>query len=438
MKIVVIGAGFAGLKFARSLNNKPGFEILLLDKYNYHQFQPLFYQVATAGLDASNISFPLRKAFQKSKNVRIRLAQVQSVNTHEQLVQTDIGDFEYDKLVIASGADTNWFGNQKLIDNAFGMKSTVEALQIRHRLLLNFEDVFKTSDPLEIRRLMTIVVVGGGPTGVELAGAIAEMKRYVLPRDYPELDFKTMHIYLLEGGPRTLGPMSEKSQIQSQQYLERLGVRVKTNTILKDYDGVSATLSTGETIETATVIWAAGIRGNVPKGIDPSLIARGNRIKVDRYNKVLGMENVYALGDVAYMETPKFPNGHPQVATVAINQAKNIANNFRWMEMKSPKNLQEFEYHDKGSMATVGRNLAVADFPKPKLHFGGFLAWLIWMSLHLMLILGVKNRLQVFINWVYNYMTYDQSLRLIFTEFCRPKTSTQQSALSKQSEKIQL
>jgi NADH dehydrogenase len=249
------------------------------------------------------------------------------------------------------------------------------------------------------------------------------MKKYTLPNDYPEIDFSKMKIYLLEGTGATLGPMSKKSQEQSQKYLERLGVTVKLNTILKDYDGEIATLSTGETIETTTVIWAAGITGNVPEGIDPSLTVRGNRIKVDRFNKIPGMENIYALGDVASMETPNYPNGHPQVANVAINQAKNLANNFRRIEMKSnPDRLEEFEYKDKGSMATVGRNLAVVDIPKPKLHFGGFLAWLIWMFLHLVLILGVKNKIQVFINWIYNYITYDQSLRLIFKVFHRPRT----------------
>ena len=243
-------------------------------------------------------------------------------------------------------------------------------------------------------KLLTIVIVGGGPTGVELSGAIAEMKKYVLPNDYPEINFNLMNIYLLEGTDKTLGALSEKSQEQSQKYLEKLGVIVKLNTILKDYDGMTATLSSGETIETATVIWAAGVKGNVPKGIDPALVVRGNRIKVDRYNKVQGSENIYAVGDVAYMETPNYPKGHPQVANVAINQAKNLGNNLIRMEMKS-RIAEEFEYHDKGSMATVGRNLAVVDIPKPKLHFGGFFAWLIWMFLHLVLILGVKNRLQV-------------------------------------------
>lgn len=422
MKVVIIGAGFAGLKLARSLNNKAGFEVLLIDKFNYHQFQPLFYQVATAALDASNISFPLRKAFHKSKNVRIRLATVLEVQPQNKIIITDTGDIPYDILVIASGADTNWFGNEQMKENAFPMKSTVEALQLRHRLIQNFEDVIIATDPQQIQRLLTIVIVGGGPTGVELAGAISEMKRYVLPADYPEIDFNKMKIFLCEGSPKTLGVMSEKSAEQSQKYLQNLGVEVRTTTVLKEYDGFTATLNTGEKIETATVIWAAGIKGNVPKGIDPSLIVRGNRIKVDRYNRVTGFDNIYALGDVAYMETPKYPHGHPQVANVAINQAKNVGNNLRRIEMKSnAATLEEFEYHDKGSMATVGRNLAVVDIPKPKLHFGGFTAWLIWMGLHLVLILGVKNRILVFINWIYNYITYDQSLRLIFKVFYKPK-----------------
>jgi len=428
MKVVIIGAGFAGIKLARSLNNKAGFEVTLVDKFNYHQFQPLFYQVATAGLDASNISFPLRKAFHKSKNVRIRLTKVTGVVPAENKITTEIGDIEYDVLVIATGADTNFFGNKNLIEYSFPMKSTIEALQLRHRLIENFENVVVAKNEEDIQKLMTIVIVGGGPTGVELGGAIAEMKKYTLPNDYPEIDFTKMRIYLLEGTGATLGPMSKKSQEQSQKYLEKLGVTVKLNTILKDYDGSKATFNSGEVIETNTVIWAAGIKGNVPEGIEPELIVRGNRIKVDRFNKVLEHQNIYAVGDVAYMETPNYPKGHPQVANVAINQAKNLANNLRRMEMKSnPNRLEEFEYEDKGSMATVGRNLAVVDIPKPKLHFGGFFAWLIWMFLHLVLILGVKNKIQVFINWIYNYLTYDQSLRLIFKVFYRPQTPQQEN-----------
>ena len=422
MKLIILGGGFGGLRLARKLNNKPGFDITLIDRHNYHQFQPLFYQVATAGLDASNISFPLRKVFHKSKNVKIRLAELQSINPADKKVITDIGSFDYDVLVIATGADTNFFGNASLANNAFPMKSTVESLQIRNKLLNNFEEATATKNSRGLQSLMNIVVVGGGPTGVELSGAIADMKRYQLPKDYPELDFSQMKIYLLEGTGKTLAAMSEKSSANSKKYLEKLGVTLLTNTLLKDYDGEKITLQDGNTIPTKMVIWAAGIKGNVPEGINKDLIARGNRIKTDRQCRVQGFENIYAIGDVAYMEEPAWPNGHPQVAPVAMQQADLIADNLKRIEMKSSnKTLKDFVYNDKGSMATVGRNLAVVDVPKPKLHFSGLFAWMIWMGLHLMLILGVKNRFFVFCNWLYNYFTYDQNLRLIFKQFYREK-----------------
>ena len=348
MKLVIIGGGFGGLRLARKLNNKPGFDITLIDKFNYHQFQPLFYQVATAGLDASNISFPLRKVFQKSKNVRFRMAVVQRISTTEKKVMTDVGEFDFDALVIATGADTNFFGNQNLIDNAFPMKSTVEALQLRHRLLHNFEDALTAKDAATLQRLMNIVVVGGGPTGVELSGAIADMKRFVLPKDYPELDFSQMKIYLLEGTGKTLGTMSERSSKDSLRYLEKLGVTVMTNVLLKDYDGKTAVLQNGETIDTSMLIWAAGVKGNVPEGISKELVAKGNRIKVDRHCQVDGMNNVFAIGDVAYMEEPAWPNGHPQVAPVAMQHADTLAKNLRRIEMKSGEAmLEEFVYNDK-------------------------------------------------------------------------------------------
>ena len=420
MKIIIVGGGFGGLKLARKLNNKRGFEILLIDKFNYHQFQPLFYQVATAGLDASNISFPLRKAFQKSKNIRIRITDLKQIVAAENKIITGTGEERYDILVLATGADTNFFGNQQLEEHAFPMKSTVEALQLRYKLVQNFEDALTTKSEEDLQRLMNIVVVGGGPTGVEISGALAEMKRYVLPKDYPELDFSKMNIFLLEGTQKTLGHMSEVSSDRSKKYLQKLGVKVMTGAHVKDYDGKNIHLQDGQTISSATVLWAAGVKGNIPDGIDKSLIARGNRIKVDRANKVLGSTNIYAIGDLAYMETPKYPNGHPQVATVAIQQAKLLAQNL--LKIKDGKtDLKEYEYKDKGTMATVGRNLAVVDIPKPNLHFGGWFAWMIWMSLHLMLILGVKNKFFVFINWLYNYFTYDQSLRLIFKEFKKSK-----------------
>ena len=416
MKLLIIGGGFGGLRLARELSNKAGFEITLLDRFNYHQFQPLFYQVATAGLDASNISFPLRKVFHHSKNVRFCMAEVKEIVHAQNKVITDIGDFEYDQLVIATGADTNFFGNELMAANAMPMKSTVEAIQLRHRMLKNFEDAASTKDLMELERLMTIVIVGGGPTGVELSGAIADMRRFVLPKDYPELDFSKMKIILLEGSSKTLAAMSEKSSQQSQQYLEELKVDVRTNSILNSYDGKTAVLKDGTSIETALVIWAAGIKGNILPGIEPTIIAKGNRIKVNNHCLVNGFDNVYAIGDVAFMETDTlYPHGHPQVAPVAIQHADMLVNNLNLIQMKSNNDrMEEFVYNDKGAMATVGRKLAVVDVPKPKLHFGGFLAWLVWMFLHLMLILGVKNRLSVFFNWFYNYFTKDQNLRLIF------------------------
>ncbi|MBL7768125.1 MAG: NAD(P)/FAD-dependent oxidoreductase [Flavipsychrobacter sp.] len=417
MKLVIAGGGFGGLRLARKLNNKKGIEVLLVDRFNYHQFQPLFYQVATAGLDASNISFPLRKVFQKSKNVRLRLADIKSVDAENKKLITDTGEIPYDKLVIATGAGTNFFGNKELETYAFSMKSTVEALQIRHRLMENFERATIEQDPLEVERLMNIVVVGGGPTGVELSGAIAEMRNYVLPKDYPELDFSKMKIYLLEGSGKVLGTMSEKSSDQALKYLHRLGVTVVTNYLVASYNGKTLTNKVGSSIETATVLWAAGIKGHVPEGITKVEPVRGNRLPVNELNLLKPYDDIYAIGDVAAMVTTEYPNGHPQVAPVAIQMADNLANNL--LAQLSGAEQKTFRYRDKGAMATVGRNLAVVDVPKPKLHFAGFLAWLVWMALHLMLILGVKNRLFVFLNWLYNYVTYDQSLRLIFREFHR-------------------
>jgi NADH:ubiquinone reductase (H+-translocating) len=416
MHVVIIGAGFGGLKLARMLNNKKDFSVTLIDKNNYHQFQPLFYQVATAGLDASNISFPLRKVFHKSKNVKVRLAEVQQIDTNLHQVHTSIGIFSYDKLVIATGADTNFFGNSVLEKAAFPMKSTVEALQIRHQLIQNFETILHTHNVVEREALMNIVVVGGGPTGLETSGAIADLKKYVLPKDYPEIDFSKLSIYLIEGSGRVLGSMSEKSSKNALAYIEKLGVKTWLNTIVANYDGTVLTTQDGRTINTKLLIWAAGIKGNRVAGIGGT-IAKGNRIEVDRYCNVIGTKDVFAIGDVAYMVEENYPNGHPQVAPTAMQQAQLLAQNF--IAQNSGKGIKQFSYRDKGSMATIGRNLAVVDVPKPKWHIKGFLAWLIWMGLHLMLILGVKNRFFVFLNWLYNYITYDQNLRLIFKEFYR-------------------
>jgi len=412
MKMVIIGGGFGGLRLARQISRDKRLDITLIDRYNFHQFQPLFYQVATAGLDASNISFPLRKVLHKERNIHFRMAKVTSLDAARSLVVSDEATFSYDILVLATGADTNFFGNEELMAHCYPMKSTMEALQIKYRLLKNMEEALYAREEDALLRLMTVVVVGGGPTGVEMSGAIADMRRFVFPKDYPELDFSKMKIYLLEGSPRTLASMSNKASSDSQQYLQQLDVIVKTGTAVKSYDGTVVTMQSGETIPTAMVIWAAGIKGNIPEGIEKSMIVKGNRIPVDRFNKVQGMDNVYAIGDVASMVTEKYPHGHPQVASVAIAQGKWLARNLIKKMNQLPQ--EPFEYHDKGSMATVGRNLAVVDIPKPRVHFKGFFAWLIWMTLHLFLLLGVKNRVAVFFNWMYNYVTYDQNLRLIF------------------------
>lgn len=422
MKVVILGAGFGGLRLARKLNNRAGFEVVLIDRFNYHQFQPLFYQVATAGLDASNISFPLRKVFQRSRNVRIRLATVKEICPDKHTVITDHEEISYDQLVLAMGADSNFFGSDRLARHAFPMKSTVEALQIRYRILQNFEEALTTGREDRIGELMNIIVVGGGPTGVEIAGALAEMRKYVLPNEYPELDFSRMRIILLEGSAKTLGAMSGKSSGRSAKYLAKLGVEVFTNTLLTDYDGHLAVLNSGQSIRTATLIWAAGIKGNIPAGIDKGLIVKGNRILANEFCQVVGHPDIFVIGDLALVKVEKYPDGHPQVAPVAIQQASVVARNLRiWQKTSSRERWKSFSYRDKGSMATVGRNLAVVDIPRPRIYLGGFPAWLIWMGLHLMLILGVKNRFFVFVNWLYNYITYDQNLRLIFREFDRKK-----------------
>jgi len=406
-RIVILGAGFAGLQLARQLSNT-AYDITLIDRYNYHQFQPLFYQVATARLEPSSISFPLRKIFQRKKNIRIRMAEVSEIQAENNTVKTDVGDFHYDYLVVATGCTTNFFGNKEIAQHAFPMKSTTEAMALRNRILLNFEDAINATEQ-ELEGIMNIVVVGGGPTGVELAGALAEMKKNVLPKDYPDTDFSSLNVYLLEGSPVTLGPMSDASHKKSQQYLEDLGVKVWTESIVEQYDGELVVLKDGRNIPTRNLIWAAGVSGNLPLGFDAATIQRGNRLKVDRHNKVQGTNNIFALGDIAYMETPKYERGHPQVANVAINQAKLLGKNFKG-DLRG-NSWKEFEYKDPGSMATVGKRKAVVDLPK--FSFQGRLAWFTWMFLHLMLILSVRNKLFIFINWAISYFTNDTTLRLI-------------------------
>jgi NADH dehydrogenase len=406
-KIVIIGAGFAGLRLAQDLENTD-FDVLLIDKNNYHQFQPLMYQVATARLEPASISFPLRKVFQHSKNVRIRIADVLSVDATNKVLKTSIADFEYDHLVIAFGCTTNYFGNAEIEKFAYPMKSVPEAIQLRNEILQTFEDALIASAE-DLQSLMNFVVVGGGPTGVELAGALAEMKKNILPKDYPDKDFSKLTIYLLEGSPNVLNPMSADSQKMARQYLEELGVVVKTSTIVDHYDGKNVSLQNGEIIKSVNVIWAAGIIGNTIEGIPSESITRGSRFIVDRFNKIENLEQVYALGDIAFMTTPKYPNGHPQVASVAIEQAKILAKNFKLNKKNKP--LIEYEYHDKGAMATVGKRKAVVDLPK--FSFQGRLAWFTWMFVHLMLILSVKNKLSIFVNWMFSYFSNDSTLRVM-------------------------
>ncbi len=410
-QIVIIGAGFAGLKLARTLNNHPDYCITLIDKNNYHQFQPLFYQVAMTSLDASNISFPLRYMFKKSKNVSIRLATVTKIDTLNNALETTCGNFYYDYLVIATGATTNYFGNKAIETQAFPMKSTWEALQIRNTLLQHFEDAV-SSKMAKSEKLLSVVIVGGGPTGVELSGALAEMKRDSLPNEYPELDFTKMHVYLLEGTGKLLSNMSEISSLKAQEYLEKMGVTVRVNTIVKDYDGKRIFLQDGTDIESTLVIWAAGVKGNMPAGMNSGFITKSNQIKTDIYNQVMSYDNVFAIGDIAFIETEVHPRGFPQLASVAIEQALNVANNFKLLAKNEA--IKPYKYVNKGSMATVGRNKAVVDLAKPAWSFQGIFAWLIWMTLHLFLLIGFKNKLIVFINWIYKYFTHRQSLSLLF------------------------
>ncbi len=407
-RIVIIGAGFAGLKLSQKLIGS-GYQIVLIDKNNYHQFQPLFYQVATAGIEPSSILFPLRKVFQKQKDVYIRVAEVYSVDTDKKEIQTSLDVVWYDYLVISSGVNSNFFGMKSMEEYAIPMKSASEAMALRNRLLQSFEKAVTLRDQNERRALLNVIVVGGGPTGVEVAGAIAEMKKFVLPKDYPDLNFDVMQISLIEGSPALLGGMSKHASEKALFYLRRLGISVTLNTHVTDFDGSTLTLKDGSHIETKTVIWAAGISGVVPEGLPEDAIGRGKRIVVDEYNRISGLNDIYAIGDVCVMSNSGYPNGHPQVAQVAIQQGRNLAKNF--LSLKSNSGLKPFKYIDRGSMATIGRNRAVADLSFIK--FSGFVAWLTWMFVHLMAIVGVKNRLLIFINWFWNYLTYDQSLRLI-------------------------
>jgi NADH dehydrogenase len=407
-RIVIVGGGFGGLQLLLKIVRK-GFQVVLLDKNNFHQFQPLLYQVATAGLEPSAISFPFRKIIQKEKDIHFRIAKLISVEESNNEITTDIGKLKYDHLVLAMGTSTNFFGQKNFEDHAISMKTASDAIFIRNTILQNFEQSLLETDTVEISKYLNIALVGGGPTGVELAGAFAEMKKYILPKEYPELDLSNMNIMLFEASPRLLAGMSENASANALKYLLKMGVDVRLNTKVEDYDGSNLTIADSNTIHTKTVVWAAGVIANSFKGIDDSLYVRGNRIKVDRFNRVIGMRNVFVIGDQSYMETPNYPKGHPQVAQTAIQQAKLLAKNL--ISIQRSGNLKEFEYRDKGSMATVGRNRAVADLKVVKLK--GALAWMMWSVVHLFSIFGLRNKVSVFIDWVWSYLTYDQSLRIL-------------------------
>lgn len=408
-RVVIIGAGFGGLALARKLDRKI-FQVVLIDKNNYHQFQPLFYQVATAGLEPSAISFPLRKIFQKKTDFHIRVCDVKEINAQQNYLLTDIGRINFNYLIIATGADTNFYGNQEIMNNAMPMKSVSEALYIRNQVLSNFEFALVSKDEALKNSLLNIVVVGGGPTGVEICGTLADMKKTVLPKDYPELDFNLMTITLIESSERLLKSMSETSSHHAKKFLEKRGVKVMLNTRVTGFNGDVISLQNNQNIVSKTLIWAAGIKPNTIPGLSEESIHGTGRIKVNAFNQVEGYQHIFALGDVCIsFSDPKFPTGHPQIAQPAIQQGELLVKNLKSLERKTP--MKPFTYKDLGSMATVGRNFAVVELPFFK--FQGLRAWLFWMLVHLMAILGVKNRLMIFINWVWNYISYDQSLRLI-------------------------
>ena len=406
-RVLIIGGGFAGVKLTKRLDINL-FEITLIDKLNHHQFQPLFYQVATSQIEPSSISFPLRFIFKNNRNIKIRLAEVTEISPVLCQISTSVGVFSYDYLIIATGCKTNFFNNKSIEINSFSLKSTYDAISIRNQIISVFEKVL-TANENELSKLLNLVIVCAGPTGVELAGAFAEIKKFVLPKDYPGIDFSRFTIYLIEGSKRTLNSMSEEASKTSLSYLIGMGVTVITETFVKQYDGNLAILSNNQAIPNATLIWAAGVEGNKIIGLPKEIWVANNRVLVYRFNKVKGFDNIFAIGDISYMTTTKYPKAHPQVANVAISQAKLLSQNLK--NILTNKICKEYEYKDLGTMATVGRNKAVVDLSFAK--FKGYFAWLIWMFLHLMIILPTKNKIIIFINWAWAYITKNSSLRLI-------------------------
>jgi NADH dehydrogenase len=414
-RIVIIGCGFGGLQLAKNLRDAP-VQIVVIDRNNYHNFQPLLYQVATGALEADSIAYPVRKIFAGQKNFFFRMADVQRVETERNAVHTSVGEIHYDYLVLATGSLTNFFGIESIEKNAMQIKSIPNALNLRSFIFQNFEKALLTEDPLEKQALMNIVVVGGGPTGVEISGSLAEMRKHVLPKDYPELDLQAMQIFLVEAGPAVLGPMSEASQRESKQYLDELGVKVLLNTSIKKYEHCRAYYSETEFIPTENLVWAAGVNGAALAGLPEQVVTRNKRINVNRWNLVEGFENVFAIGDVANMVTDDMPRGLPMLAPVAQQQAQHLADNFkRILRREAPV---EFKYLNKGVMAIVSRNKAVVDLPKG-IHFKGILGWFTWLFVHLLTLVGFRNKVVALVDWAFSYFSSDQALRLIIRPFNR-------------------
>ena len=411
-RVVIVGGGFAGLELARALRHAP-VQVVLIDKQNYHAFQPLLYQVATAGLATDSIISPFRKILNGQDNFYFRLAEVQVVDTAQQLLETSIGRLRYDYLVLATGATTNFFGDEQMQKHAITLKTVADAIALRNKLLSNFEEALQLGDIQQINSLLDFVIVGGGPTGVEMAGALSELRAHVFPRDYRELDFREMDIHLVQSGPALLKGMSAEASQKALEYLKRFGVQVWLDRRVKSYDGYTVTLNTGEQLITRTLIWAAGVTGSPIHGLHPDSLRPDNRYVVNQYNQVAGYETIFAIGDIAAMHTEAYPEGHPMVAQPALQQGKLLARNLT--HLLGGKSMQAFDYDDKGNMATIGRNHAVADIKLAgrELRLGGFLAWLAWSAVHVISLVSFRNRLVVLLNWAWSYFSYDKGLRYI-------------------------
>ncbi|MDH6311039.1 NADH dehydrogenase [Dysgonomonas sp. PFB1-18] len=410
-RLVIIGGGFAGLELAKKIDKKQ-YQVVLIDKNNYYQFQPLFYQVATGGLEPSSISYPHRKNFQRNKNFHFRMCEAQSVDPEKRIVKTNIGDINYDHLVISTGCDTNYFGNESLKETTFALKSVSESLLLRNRILLSFEEALSAKDEGELKEILSFVIVGGGATGVELAGSLADMKKSILPKDYPEIDFSKMEIHLVDASPRLLFAMSEEASAKAAKTLKKRGVIIHQDISVKSFEKPYVEISNGTKLRSRNVFWVAGVKPNSLAGLDESAYNRG-RLAVNEFNQVNGYEDIFALGDTALLISDNSPKGHPQVAQVALQMANNLAKNLN--NTIKAKEWEKFTYADRGSLATIGRNAAVADLGK--FRFGGRFAWWLWLWVHILSIVGMRNKVSVFIDWVWSYLNYDVSLRL----FIRPK-----------------